>query len=171
MGASSQPVDSTLTYGCCVCARALAGFHLFAHTRTDLAAEYSTNAEPKRAVPAPWKCEYAYYGCADMSADNYVSDATIPYPPMCEYGGCNDTEAINYNSSATYNDGSCTYHLNGCTVSGCHVCAVCAVCGLWGELWTYARAQGSAHWVGHTEKPERTKQHGAVQRRHSADLS
>jgi hypothetical protein len=37
---------------------------------------------------------------------------------MCEFGGCNDTAAANFDAHATYNDGTCIYHLIGCTVRG-----------------------------------------------------
>merc|ERR1719506_1420666 len=67
-------------------------------------------------VAAPWVCQYYFYGCADETADNYVSAAAkgyptkpaFPYfksvPSMCQYGGCNDTGASNFDTKATYND-------------------------------------------------------------------
>merc|ERR1719359_2078109 len=68
----------------------------------------------KALTPAPWVCTYDIYGCTDKTADNYASWVTDPLfslPYMCQFGGCNDTEAANYDTKATYNDGTCKYHL------------------------------------------------------------
>jgi len=52
--------------------------------------------------------EEQIFGCTDLTADNYNSDATDE-DGTCEYLGCTDPTANNYNSSANVNDGTCEY--------------------------------------------------------------
>ena len=52
----------------------------------------------------------AVYGCTDLSADNFDSDATAN-DGSCIYtiNGCTDASAVNYDDEATIDDGSCQY--------------------------------------------------------------
>ena len=52
----------------------------------------------------------AIKGCTDVTADNYMADATED-DGSCTYTieGCTDATASNYNASATVDNGSCTY--------------------------------------------------------------
>ena len=70
----------------------------------------------QRAVPAPWDCKYAYYGCANPAADNYLSFATHALPLLCMFGGCPDSAATNFDANATFHDaGACKPAVAGCT--------------------------------------------------------
>ena len=65
-------------------------------------------------VSAPWACQYAYIGCTDSLASNYVPWATADAPALCQYGGCTDAAAVNFDRRATFNDGTCVYPKYGC---------------------------------------------------------
>ena len=57
-------------------------------------------------------CTYDCFGCTDVAASNYDSDALLD-DGQCLYGGCTDATASNYSGTADFNDGSCIYL--GCT--------------------------------------------------------
>ena len=52
-----------------------------------------------------------YYGCMDVNADNFNSNANTPTPASCIYYGCTDPSGLNYDSTANSDDGSCIYNV------------------------------------------------------------
>ena len=79
----------------------------------------------------------AIKGCTDVTADNYMADATED-DGSCTYTieGCTDATASNYNASATVDNGSCTYaaDLYAGTYAVAEACAggteLLALCGV-----------------------------------------
>lgn len=62
-------------------------------------------------------CTPSYvYGCTDISAKNYNSNANMN-DGSCSYyvKGCTDINSINYNNQAEKDDGSCIKKVPGCT--------------------------------------------------------
>jgi hypothetical protein len=57
--------------------------------------------------------KYAFDGCMDSSADNYVNTAVYQPANSCIFYGCNAQHADNYNAKVTHPDGSCIFY--GCT--------------------------------------------------------
>ena len=55
------------------------------------------------------------FGCTDVNAFNYNSNATSNDGSCCYIQGCTDVNASNYDSDACLDDGSCAYSNLGCT--------------------------------------------------------
>ena len=75
-------------FAACVYAPLLVCADSAARNYAPLASLAASLAAGRVAVAAPWLCEYAVYGCADPTADNYNSVADAPWHAMCMYPGC-----------------------------------------------------------------------------------